>query len=77
MGYKLNCPPRDVYGFVNPSSVDGGVETLEVTLSCLINLRMVNIVAEIKANCIALSLKSFLRAMTIDVWVFWGEVIKN
>ena len=51
----VNLSPENVYRFMNPFSEDGGVETWKMALTCLLVLRMVDIIVEVEAHCVAIS----------------------
>ena len=55
MGYKVNFSPKNVYGFVNPFGVDGGVETFMMTPTHLLVLHMVDVVAKVEADYVIIS----------------------
>ena len=71
VGYKVNSSPKNVYGFVNPLSVDNNIETLNMAPTCLLVLRMVGTVGEVKADYVVI-FKLVLEGHDYDVWISLG-----
>ena len=55
VGHKVKSSPKNVYGFVDPFGVDGGVETFMMTPTHLFVLHMVDVVAKIETDYVVIS----------------------
>lgn len=55
MGCKVNSSPKNDYGFMNLFGVDSGVETLKMAPFHMLVLRMVEVVAKVEVDFVAVS----------------------
>lgn len=65
---------KNVYGIVKPFGLDGGIETLKMAPTCLLVLHMVNVVAKVEADYVAVS-KHVFEGHDYEYWSPFGEII--